>query len=137
VTLKAEAFASRDGARRVRLSMAPQIKADDRGETAGINGLLNESIASDRKARVSIALGGYGDDPQALQRWLAPQSQGYLVSIEPGNVEIHEHEVGAILDRESHSFEPIGRIDDLMAFGHEKLSDEKTVGGVVFDMKNA
>jgi len=117
--------------------VAPQIEADDRGETSGIDGLLNEAIASDRKARVSIAFGGYRDDPQALERRFTTQSQGYLVPIEPGNVEIHEHEIGAILDSEPHSFEPIGRIDDLMAFGHEKLSDEKTVGGVVFDMKNA
>ena len=55
-----------------------------------------------------------------------PQPQRDLVSVEAGDVEVHEHEVGLERQGASHPFEPVGRVDHLVTVGGEELSDEKS-----------
>jgi hypothetical protein len=72
-----------------------------------------------------------------VERRLPTEAQRDLVPVEPGDVEVHEDEVGPLRDREPYALETVGRVDDLVPVGREQLADEEAVSRVVFDVKNA
>ena len=117
--------------------MPAQVAPHLGGELAGVDGLLDEAVAADGEARLLVALGGDRDDRDVAQRRLTAQPERHFVAVEARDVEVDQHQIGALPDREAHALEAVGRVDDLVALGHEKLSYEKTIGRVVFDMKNA
>jgi hypothetical protein len=137
VALEAQALSGRVCARSVGLAVPTEIQPDDGREAAGIDGLLDEAVAADGKARVPVSFGRDGDDAQALERRLASQTERHLVSIEARDVDVDEHQIRVDLDGAPNPFETVGRIDDLVPLRHEELSHEETIGRIVFDVKNA
>jgi hypothetical protein len=137
MALQSEALAGRVRARRVGLTVTGDVLANQGGEAARVDRLLNEAVAPDREARVAVALGRDGDDPDAAERGLAPEAQRHLVPVEAGDIEVHEHEIGAGGKRAADALEAVGRVDHLVSFGGQQFADEEAIRRVVLNVKNA
>ena len=72
MALQAQALARRVGARRVRLAVSRKIEAHRRREAPRVDRLLDEAIAADREARVTVAFGRDGDDRDPFEGRFAP-----------------------------------------------------------------
>ena len=73
----------------------------------------------------------------AFQAAVGPKTQRDLVPVEAWNVQVDQHEIGPLRERQTHAFEAVGRFDDVHAVGDEELSDEQTIARIVFDMQDA
>ncbi len=109
------------------LARAAEVAGDDRREGARVDRLLEEAVAADGEARLAIALGGDRHDGHAGERRLAAQAQGDLESVEAGDVEVDEDEVGLLRTGETYPFEAVGGVDHLVPSVLEELADEQPV----------
>ena len=105
-------------------------------ELARIDRLLHESVAPDREAGLLVTLGRDGDDGNAVERRLAAKAQRDLVAIQPRDVEIDQHQIGALRDREAYAFKAVRGVDHLDALRGQELSHEEAISGIVFDVQN-
>ncbi len=78
---------------RGRLPRTLEVTLEARGERARVDWLLEEAVAPDRQAGLAIALGGDGHDGHPRQRSLAAQPQGDLEAVEPGDVQVDQHQI--------------------------------------------
>ena len=117
---------------------APQVALDRLGELARVDGLLQEPVAADGEARVAIPFGGDGHDGHAGERGLAAQPQGDLVAVEPGHVEVDQHQIGPLArSRGCTPSRPSAASITSCPAVCEELADEEPVAGIVFDVEDA
>jgi hypothetical protein len=75
------------------LPVPPEELGDGLGEVSCVDRLGDEAVAAHRKCRVPIPFGRNRHDRDVLECWHSAQAQGHLISVEVGNVDVHQDEI--------------------------------------------
>lgn len=123
--------------RRLGLALTLKIGLDSRRKALGRNRFLQKAGTAYRQARVAVALGGNGHDGNSLERVLCAQAQRHLKTIQPRNVEIHQHQIGLRAARQTNPSHSVGGFQHFVPSASKQFANQQPVRRIILDVNNA